>query len=236
MRFRLSRRHAARLYSERMNAFVLAGGQSTRMGRDKARLLFEGQPLVVRALELLRSLGCRARICGSRSDLADFGETIPDRLGGCGPLGGIEAALAVSDTESNLFLPVDAPAVPPEFLRWMMQRHESSDAVATVPRLGDRPEPLCAIYSRRLLAGLTASLREGRFKIMTAVTRCAGAMGEAVDLFQVESVAAALPAGVWPSHPPLREWFRNVNTPAEYGIVQALRRHESGAKSPHPIS
>ena len=213
-----------------MNAWVLAGGQSTRMGRDKALLELNGRFLVEEALDRLRGLGFAPRLCGSRADLARFAEAVPDNFPGCGPLGGIEAALAASDSELNLFVPVDLPGIPQSFLRWLAARAETSQAVATLPRLVDRPQPLCAVYSRRLLAGLRASLAAGRYKVMTALTESAAALGEAIDAFDVESVAAV--AGeAWPATP-FRSWFRNLNTPADYAALVAA----TGAKGRSAIS
>ena len=199
-----------------VNAFVLAGGQSTRMGRDKALLDVGGRPLVEHMLALLRGLELNARICGSRPDLARFAEVVPDNVVRCGPLGGIEAALAISDAELNLFVPVDLPGLPRAFLQWMMERATRSEAVATIPRFGDRLQPLCAVYSRKLHEGLRESLAEGSCKVMTAVREAAAGLGEEVDAFDVEAVASTLGSRVWPAHPRMAAWFHNVNTPAEY--------------------
>lgn len=212
-----------------VNAFVLAGGQSTRMGRDKALLEVEGEALVEHALDLLRGIGLEPRICGSRPDLARFAEIVPDNFPRCGPLAGIEAALAVSDSELNLFVPVDLPGLPADFLRWMTTRAEISQAVATVPRYGDRLQPLCAVYSRRLLGGLRSWLAAGRFRVMSAVQDSAKAIGESVDVFDVECIA---PTGAeWPANPAPTGWFRNLNTPADYDALDS-----AGAKSRQAIS
>ena len=204
-----------------MNAFVLAGGQSTRMGRDKALLEIDSRPLVEHALDLLRGLDLSPRICGARPDLARFAEVVPDNFPQSGPLAGIEAALAVSDSELNLFVPVDLPGLPPGFLQWMMARAEKSQAVATIPRYGGRNQPLCAVYSRRLLEGLRRSLATGDCKVIVALHEAAASLGEGLDEFDVESVASALPPSEWPSHPALANWFRNVNTPADYESLRA---------------
>jgi molybdopterin-guanine dinucleotide biosynthesis protein A len=214
-----------------MNAFILAGGQSTRMGRDKALLQIDGQPLVERMVELLRGLDLNPRICGSRPDLALFAEVVPDNFAQCGPLAGIEAALTISDSDLNLFVPVDLPRVPPGFLRWMTGRSERSHAVATIPHYGDRPQPLCAVYSRCLLDGLRGFLAAGNLKVMVAIRESAQALGESVDEFDVESIAPTSPAE-WPPDSRPAAWFSNVNTPADYQALQAM----SGAKGRHPIS
>lgn len=191
------------------------------MGRDKALLDVDGRPLVERTVEMLRGLELNPRICGSRPDLAGFAEVVPDNFPLCGPLGGIEAALAASDSELNLFVPVDLPGLPRGFLQWMMARAETSQAVATIPRYGDRVQPLCAVYSRRLRDGLRRPLVAGNYKVMAAVREAAAALGEGVDEFDMESVASTGPEE-WPLLPPLGEWFRNINTPADY--EQLLRR------------
>ena len=220
-----------------MNAFVVAGGQSTRMGRDKALLLLDGVPLMARALDLLRSLGLSARICGSRPDLVRFAEVVPDNFPHCGPLAGIEAALAVSSTELNLFLPVDLPLLPSAFLRWLAARAEVSQAVATIPVVADRPQPLCAVYSRRLLEGIRRCLAAGDRKVMSGIRAAADSLSEPIDRFDVETVASTLGAE-WPASP-VKDWFRNVNTPADYedlGLAAQRSLVATGAKAAHPIS
>jgi molybdopterin-guanine dinucleotide biosynthesis protein A len=216
------------------------------MGRDKALLNLEGRPLIEHMVEKLRGLGMTARICGSRRDLAGFGEIVTDNFEQAGPLAGIEAALIISGAEMNLFVPVDLPGLSAEFLRWLMARAETSGAVATIPRYGDREQPLCAVYSRRLVEGMGDALHAGRRKVMDGVRGAAAGLGESIDTFDVECVAAAgcveedlrLPASA--NSGPMRgtrdlrpgEWFRNVNTPEDYEAVRMF----AGAKDRHPIS
>jgi len=196
-----------------VNAFILAGGQSTRMGRDKALLALGGRQLIEHALDKLRVLGFSPLIAGSRPDLAHFAPAISDNFPNAGPLGGIEAVLAATNTEQNLFLPVDLPWLPVELLRWIIDRAEITNAVATVPRLQGRPQPLCAIYSTALLPHLRAALAAGDAKVMHAVERAANATSLRIDSFDVESIAAAQS---WGQPIPLHRWFENINTPADF--------------------
>jgi molybdopterin-guanine dinucleotide biosynthesis protein A len=214
-----------------VNAFILAGGQSTRMGRDKALLPIDGRPLIEHMVNLLRSLDLEPRICGSRPDLARFARVVPDKFTQSGPLGGMEAALASSDSELNLFVPVDLPTLPSEFLRLLMDRAETSHAVATIPRHAARPQPLCAVYSRRLLEGLRKCLATGNLRVMAAIREAADVLGEPIDEFDVESVAPT-GAATWPPLPFFADWFRNINRPADYEALSAA----AGAKRHHPIS
>lgn len=193
-----------------MNAFVLAGGQSTRMGRDKALLETCGQPLILRMLDKLRALGIGPQIVGTRPDLAEFAPVIPDSYPQAGPLGGIVSALAASDAEQNLFLAVDLPLLPVEFLCWMLVRAGMTNTLATIPRLQGRAQPLCAVYHRAILPHAQAALAEGDAKVMRAIERAARATGMRIDSFDVESVAAA-ESWPWPHC-----WFANLNTPDEF--------------------
>lgn len=183
------------------------------MGRDKALLELRGVPLVEHALKKLRALGFSPRIAGSRPDLSRFAEVIPDNYPRSGPLGGIEAALNTSDAEQNLFLPVDSPWLPEEFLRWMMERASRTDAIGTVPRLQGMPQPLCAIYSRAMLPDTRAALAEGDAKVMRAVERAAKITGLRIDGFDVESIAASQS---WMQPVSLHRWFQNLNTPEDF--------------------
>lgn len=195
-----------------IGAFVLAGGASSRMGRDKALLPLNGRPLIEHALHKLRALGLSPRIVGSRPDLASFAPVIPDSVAHAGPLGGIQAALAASDTEMNLFLAVDLPLLPVSFLRWILDRAATTQALATVPLLQGRPQPLCAVYSRALLPHIHRSLTAGNARVMHAVTSAALAEAQPIDSFNVESVATAQ---AWPQPLPLHWWFQNINPPAD---------------------
>jgi molybdopterin-guanine dinucleotide biosynthesis protein A len=61
-----------------------------------------------------------------------------------------------------------------------------------------------------------AALAAGNLKMMLAIETAAAALGESIDAFHVESISAALIPETWPARPPLQQWFRNVNTPADY--------------------
>jgi molybdenum cofactor guanylyltransferase len=212
---------------EQFGAFVLAGGRSTRMGQDKAHLSIAGRSLLAIALDKLRMLPLAAapRIVATRSDLSSHAAVIADLQPGCGPLSGIEAALAASARPLNVFLPVDLPLLPAHFLLWMLQRAKTTGAVMTVPRMNGRPQPLCAVYHRDLLGPITASLRAGDYKVMPVVTAAARAHSSShpMDIFDVELVSAANSDLLALSPLPPHRWFHNCNTPEDMaGIENAL--------------
>jgi molybdopterin-guanine dinucleotide biosynthesis protein A len=92
------------------------------MGADKALLYYAGRLLIERAVELLKAVSLEPHIVGERPDLAAYAPVIEDLHPGCGPLGGIEAALASTTSEWNLFLPVDLPLLPSAFVRYLVER------------------------------------------------------------------------------------------------------------------
>jgi molybdopterin-guanine dinucleotide biosynthesis protein A len=202
-------------------AFVLAGGRSTRMGQDKALLQVAGVSLLEHALDKLRALGAFAtpRIVGARPDLSSYAPVVPDLHPGCGPLSGIEAALAATTQPLNLFLPVDLPLLPAGLLGWMLRRAEITGALATVPRVNGRPQPLCAVYHRDLLAGVTASLAAGNYKVMPVVMAAAQSRAGEIDVFDVELLASTYPEMHRFSSLPLYRWFYNCNTPEDVAAI-----------------
>jgi molybdenum cofactor guanylyltransferase len=196
--------------------FVLAGGRSSRMGRDKALLQLGGRSLLDIALDKLRALPLPAppRVAGGRSG------AIADLHPGCGPLSGMEAALAASSRPLNVFLPVDVPLLPAQFLLWMLRRAQITGAMVTVPRINGRPQPLCAVYHQELLEPITRSLLAGNYKVMPVI---GSAATDSVDIFNVELVASADPEMFAFSPLPAYLWFHNCNTPEDMaGMENAL--------------
>lgn len=184
--------------------FVLAGGRSTRMGRDKALLLLEGKTLIERAVAKLGNVCSTVAIAGGAENLAKYGRIMGDPMPGCGPLGGLVAALESTESEWNIFLPVDAPLITVGFVRSLAERCLASTAAVVMPLVEERAEPLCAAYHRDALPGLRMALACGRYK----VTNAAEAAGR-VEYFDVEDGAAQ---------------FTNLNRPEEFAdIVRRMK-------------
>ena len=148
-------------------AFILAGGKSTRMGRDKAFLELGGETLLARAVALAGAVASQVRMVGDSRKLASFGPVVEDVYCECGPLGGIHAALASSPAEFNLVLAVDLPFVERKFLEYLVAQARASGAVVTLARASGGWQPLCAVYRPAFLAPAERSLRTGRNKIYT---------------------------------------------------------------------
>ncbi len=154
------------MHSEVASGFVLAGGKSTRMGTDKAFLTFRGSTLLEHALQLARCVTGNVAIVGAPDKFAAFAPVIEDIFPGCGPLGGIHAALRSSLSDLNLILAVDMPLISAAFLRHLLERAaKSPNSLVTLPHGPQGWQPLCAVYRRDFAEVAEKSLRSGRYKI-----------------------------------------------------------------------
>ena len=105
-----------------VTGFVLAGGKSSRMGKDKAFLQIFGRTLLAHALELAKAATGSAWIVGSREKFAAFGQVAEDIYPGHGPLAGIHKALTSTQTDLNLILAVDMPFRITDWKAWAMDQ------------------------------------------------------------------------------------------------------------------
>jgi molybdopterin-guanine dinucleotide biosynthesis protein A len=146
--------------------FVLAGGQSTRMGRDKALLEFAGRPLVSRSLDLLQEAGIPAMIAGAASpalrSLPVFTRIVEDASPGLGPLSGICAALSMISSRYAVFLPVDLPLLPPSLIVFLLRHARITGSAVTVPSVSGFTQTFPAVLDRALLPALQNELDSQR--------------------------------------------------------------------------
>lgn len=146
--------------------FVLVGGQSTRMGRDKALLPFDGGLLVDRvARQVALAAGSVILVGHPERYLHLPYRCIPDIHPGTGPLAGIHAALSATGAEWNLIVGCDMPGLAAALLEALLKQAESGEADCVVARSpAGLLEPLCAVYHRRCAASAAAWLESGRRK------------------------------------------------------------------------
>jgi molybdopterin-guanine dinucleotide biosynthesis protein A len=177
------------------SGFVLVGGSSSRMGRDKALLPFHGERLVDRIARQVREAAGSVTLVGAAGRYTDLDyKVIEDKIPGCGPLGGIHAALSESTAEWNLIVACDMPRLETTFLEALLDRAEQEACDCLVPlSLPSKPEPLCAVWRRPALVRIEAALQSG-------VRR----MSDTLKLLNTH---------YWQADP---AWFANANTPQEW--------------------
>ncbi len=145
-----------------VTAFILAGGKSIRMGRDKAFVPWEGRTLLERALGAVQAVTPCTRIVGARTQFEPYGSVVEDIYSARGPLGGIHAALRATETDLNLILAVDLPYVTPALLAYLIEQARETQNLVTVPHFAAGWEPLCAVYRREFAEVAEGALRAGR--------------------------------------------------------------------------
>ncbi len=209
--------------------FVLAGGQSSRMGADKALLELAGQPLVARALGVLREAGLPASIAGALSPLAAYAPVVHDAQPGLGPLAGVCAALASTSARHAVFLPLDLPLLPTSLLVFLLHHARITGAAVTLASVNGFAQTFPSVVDRAALPALQAALNQGRGGCFSAFKAAAGQLGRPFSVLPVEHLVQpgqiAHPDGLPPAL-----WFLNLNTP------EALQRAQYLLAAAHRVS
>jgi molybdopterin-guanine dinucleotide biosynthesis protein A len=150
----------------RARGFVLAGGQSRRMGRDKALLPWSGVSLLEHAARAVAEAAGSATVIGPPERYGHLGFPVLDDLRpGLGPLAGLESALFHTDADWNLVVACDLPDLSAAALRRLAARAAGSAAGAVVAGSREAMQPLCAFYHRRLLPLVSSQLDGNRLKM-----------------------------------------------------------------------
>ena len=177
---------------------ILAGGQSRRMGRDKAGLPAGDGTLVEHLARRLGPVVDETIVAGGSLEVAGV-RRIDDRHPGLGPLAGMHAGLLAAKHNLVWVVACDLPDVEPAL--GALMRSLANDCEAVVPLLDAEPEGVCALYRRGLAPRIEVLLIAGERSVRSLLARCAVRYLTALELRAVD--------------PGLRS-FRNVNTPADY--------------------
>lgn len=193
--------HAAPTFS----ALVLAGGRSIRMGRDKALLELNGQPMWARQREVLASVSPREIFVSARPEQSwayatkGFDAVLNDALPDCGPLIGITAGLERAGAGHLAVLAIDLPRLPADWFRHLLA--SCSAGIGVVGRRGGYFEPLAAIYPAELKWLAWEAIAAGRYSLQKLIAA-------AIDAGSMRAVEI---------RPEEEEWFTNWNHLADTG-------------------
>ena len=203
-----------------ISAVLLAGGESRRMGKDKATLLFRSEPLGRNEplwriqLDLLRRLAPIEILISARNDpawrpadVSFVADAPPSR----GPLSGISAALAHAATTHLLTLAIDMPFMNEQYLRSLCRLIKPDRGV--IPVMGERAEPLAAIYPMEARADFAAALSGSDFSLQKLARELVSK--DTLRVVQVKKEEEAL--------------FRNLNEPMD------LKRDNFVRGQPRPM-
>ncbi len=198
------------------SAAILMGGEARRFGgRDKGGLLIAGRTILERQIAELSEIADDILIVGSRHNPegppkgGHSVRIIPDRVAGCGPLGGLDAALAAAGSGVLIVVACDMPFVTARFLEHL--RSLAADADAVVPRTERGYHPVCAAYTQACRPAVEQALAEHRLSMNELLKRIHVRVVEAGEIDAFGSRAHLL---------------ANVNTPAELDQLAALSSHQ----------
>ncbi|HKQ86765.1 MAG TPA: molybdenum cofactor guanylyltransferase [Candidatus Acidoferrales bacterium] len=201
-------------------AFILAGGVSSRMRRAKHLLDFGGVPLILQTARLVAPLVRKITVIGAKRNTVPVGiRAIPDDDFGIrsevnsrnGPLAGIVTALSHSHSAWNLIVACDMPYLNIRWLAWLLDRAAKSDAEVVIPRTTRGVEPLAAVYHRDCANPVARSLLRRVPKIV-----------DALKLLRLE----ILNEPEWREFDPDGLVLNNLNTPTEYEQAQTWFRNQ----------
>ena len=191
---------------------ILAGGQSRRMGRNKALLELGASTLLERMLATVSPLAADCMlICGETDAFASLGLPIhADLRPQLGPLGGLYTALELAPSPVVLLLACDLPFVKTEFLRFMLD--QLRDHQALVPRSTEGLQHLCAVYTRSCRPAIEQAISRNQLHMK--------AFHDHVDVRILEP-------DEWQVFDPRHTLFMNLNTPQDYKRAQELVEGEA---------
>jgi molybdenum cofactor guanylyltransferase len=192
---------------EQVAGFVLAGGESSRMGQDKALLVIAGEPLVMRTARMVESAAGETTVVGNPEAYRALGlHAASDDWPSAGPLGGIATALGATKASWNLVVACDLPYLTPAWLNYVIARARASQADAVMAMNARGAEPLCAMYHKRCEPALRMELERGTRKLT-----------DALQAILVEMIAPL----EWKAFDSGGLLFKNMNSPADYDEARA---------------
>jgi molybdopterin-guanine dinucleotide biosynthesis protein A len=183
---------------------VLAGGASSRMGRDKARIEWRGELLAARVVRALAACVERVRIvlrpeAESPLALERIDDVRPERA----PIVGIEAALAACESSAVLVAACDLPEIEPRLLLALLALCPAEGGPDAIVPCGPKgPEPLLAIYRPRILPALRERIARGDLSLQRLLASIEVLLVPEADLRAFDPELAS---------------FRNVNRPEDLG-------------------
>lgn len=152
------------------SGIVLAGGKSSRMGQDKARMKLNGTEMLQLVLRQLEPVVDEVFVSSNHSEHAMFNkELIYDEYKGQGPLAGIHAGLKKSSFDMNIVLSCDIPYISKMVIEKLKLAYLKSGGTTTIASCAGRLHPLCGIYSKDNLEVIEDLLNKKVLKMLHAL-------------------------------------------------------------------
>ena len=193
---------------DELTGIILAGGKSSRMGKDKGLCTFNGKALVEYAIETLKPLCNRLIISANYfpEKYSSYGiEVIADEVKNIGPMGGIYTCLKKSGTQHNIVLSCDTPFVGTLLLKHLLKHVEKEQVVAPAHHKFF-VEPLSAYYATNVLSDIQTAINRRDYKLLNLFNNV-----------RFKSVAMDTLFSFYSEHS-----FLNINRPADLGTAEKI--------------
>jgi len=180
-------------------AYILAGGKSSRMGRDKGLVSLNDKPMVSYTLDLCKEMGYAPVLVASQEEYAALGypvikDLVPDK----GPMGGLHTALEHIDQQTTyvLLFSCDMPFIPKEAIFKLVEAATGQSVI--VSEFMKNINPLFALYHKDLKEQVKSNIEMGHLKMKDFIAESSH------DKIDMEDLVLQSP-----------ERFININTPTE---------------------
>jgi molybdopterin-guanine dinucleotide biosynthesis protein A len=155
-----------------ITGIIIAGGKSTRMGKDKAFIKYNGKMLIEYAVSVITPIVNSIIISSNNSQNIKNFNIVSDIYKNTGPIAGIYSCIKASQTFANIVVPCDTPFVSTGLLKMLItefQKNKNIDAV--VPRLPDgKIEPLIAVYTKNILSETKKAIENKDYKLVNLLS------------------------------------------------------------------
>lgn len=195
-----------------ITGIVLAGGQSRRMGFNKAEAEMNGESMLIRMIHKMKAVTSTILVSSGAVTYTNISlPQIPDEFPQCGPLGGIYSVLKTTNTSLNLIVSCDIPLVSVSLLKYVLKRAVESDSLITIPIDHDgHLQTMCAVYRKGILPFLKQQIDARELK-----------MKRLLDLVSVEYIKITREHPLYNEHA-----FLNVNSPNNLEEARKLWKHQ----------
>ena len=154
--------------SIKINTFILAGGLSSRMGREKGLLKWKNKTFIENIIDALGSLNTNINIISNDTKYNHLGYPVYiDLFMNAGPLAGIYTGLHYSNTEFNLFLSCDTPCIETNLLEELLNNCHGQDV--TCPSVDGKIHPLIGVYSKKCMPFFMKRIEQNKLGVTNAL-------------------------------------------------------------------
>ena len=152
-----------------MNFYILAGGQSRRLGRNKALVEVNGQPIIEKVVSAIPAKKENIKLVTSSFQTFRFLKLkmISDIHPGLGPIGGVHAGLVDSSFYFNFFLACDLPLISTEVIQTILDSHANQDIFGMHTKKG--LEPLCTLYSKNCISAIEKQMKIKYYSLLELI-------------------------------------------------------------------